>query len=465
MMTHPVVDALRAAIGRAAVLVDGDIDERFLLDVLGNRGEAPLAVVRPASTDEVSKTLAICNDLGVAVVPQGGRTGLVRATLPQRGEVVLAMERMNRIEHIDVDAGTAIVQAGVVLQALHDALEPHGLAFPLDLGGRGSCTIGGNISTNAGGNRVIRYGMARDQVLGLEAVLADGTVLDGLKPFIKNNTGIDLKHLFIGSEGVLGVVTRLALRLIPRPAAASVAFCGLSDFAAVRALLRHLRARLSGDLTAFEVLWKDYYTRYLTLHQGAVPMPDAHEFYVLVESSTGDDEASQARFEQALHDAIDEGIVADAVVAKSGVESNTLWTMRDMALEVGMTLGSHCGFDVSLRIADMDAFANELADAARKLHPDSRVLVYGHAGDGNLHVAFSRPPDMQQTFEDINAVVYGLVARLGGSTSAEHGIGMSRRAWLGHTRTPAEIEAMRAIKRTLDPRNTLNPDRIFARRD
>ena len=463
-MVERALDSLAAILGPGGLLVGDDIGDRHRGDIHGNLGDPPLAVARPRDTAEVSRVLAVCNAAGIPVVTHGGRSGLVLACSTRSGELVLSTERMTAIESIDADACTATVQAGVVLQALQERLEPEGLSFPLDLGGRGSCTIGGNIATNAGGNRVIRYGMTRDLVLGVEAVLADGTVLDGLKPFIKNNTGIDLKQLFIGSEGMLGVVTRAVLRLIPRPDDTAVAFCGLAGFDRVRALLRHLRRRLGGDLTAFEVIWKDYYTRYLRLHPSGAPMPDAHRFYVLTESSGSLGDGLQQRFERALVDAIEEGIVDDVVIAKSGSESAALWHMRDLAIEVSRTLGPHTGFDVSLRIADMAAFADDLAAVARALSSECETLVFGHAGDGNLHLAVSHVPQAGAGKAQVEQAVYDLVRRYGGSVSAEHGIGMSRRAYLGHTRTEQEIEAMRALKRTLDPKCILNPDRVFARR-
>ncbi|GAA4414808.1 FAD-binding oxidoreductase [Quisquiliibacterium transsilvanicum] len=462
MTIEQTLAALGAALGPGGLLVGDDIGDRHRGDIHGNLGETPIAVARPRDTAQVSQVLAACNAAGIPVVTHGGRSGLVLSCTTRAGELVLSTERMTAIESIDADACTATVQAGVVLQTLQERLEPDGLSFPLDLGGRGSCTIGGNIATNAGGNRVIRYGMTRDLVLGLEAVLADGTVLDGLKPFIKNNTGVDLKQLFIGSEGVLGVVTRAVLRLVPKPEDTAVAFCGLAGFDRVRAMLRHLRRSLGGDLTAFEVLWKGYYTRYLGLHPTGAPMPDAHRFYVLTESSGSGGDGLQERFERALADAIDEGIVDDAVIAKSGSEAAALWHMRDLAIEVARTLGPHSAFDVSLRIAEMEAFAGDLDAVAHGLNPGCETLVFGHAGDGNLHLAVSRPPGSGLAKGALEAAVYDLVRRYGGSVSAEHGIGVSRLEYLGHTRTAAEIEAMRALKRTLDPNCILNPGRVLS---
>lgn len=462
-MHERTLSDLHTFLGPDGLLLGDRIGERHRGDIHGNLGVPPIAVARPRDTAEVSRVLATCSAAGIPVVTHGGRSGLVLSCSTREGELVLSTERMTAIESIDPDACTAVVQAGVVLQTLQERLEPDGLSFPLDLGGRGSCTIGGNIATNAGGNRVIRYGMTRELVLGIEAVLADGTVLDGLKPFIKNNTGVDLKQLFIGSEGVLGVVTRAVLRLIPKPQDTAVALCGLADFAQVRALLRHLRQRLGGDLTAFEVLWKDYYTRYLTLQKARLAMPDAHDFYVLVETSGSRDDGLQERFERALGEAIEQEIVENAVVAKSGAESLQLWEMRDLALEVSRTMGPSSGFDVSLRIADMAAFAGDLAALARGIDARCETLVFGHAGDGNLHLGVSHPLEVADGKSRVESAVYDLVRRYGGSVSAEHGIGVTRLAYLGHTRTEAEIATMRALKNTLDPDWILNPGRVFLR--
>jgi FAD/FMN-containing dehydrogenase len=258
-MSEDFIDELRNALDKGAVLSGSDIDARYHHDLAGHPAPKPRAVVRPRTTEDVSALLRLCHREGVPVTTQGGMTGLVRAALPNANEIVLSMERMNSVEEVDVSGGVAIAQAGTPLQKLQERVEQDGLMFPLDLGSRGSCTIGGNISTNAGGNRVIRYGMTRDLILGLEVVTADGTVLKGLRKYIKNNTGIDLKQLFIGSEGILGVVTRAALRVFPAPAERQVALCALPSFGQVTAFLRMARASLGGELTAFEVMWNAYY--------------------------------------------------------------------------------------------------------------------------------------------------------------------------------------------------------------
>jgi len=335
--------------------------------------------------------------------------------------------------------------------------------FPLDLGARGSCTIGGNISTNAGGNRVIRYGMTRDLVLGLEAVLADGTILKGVRKYMKNNTGIDLKQLFVGTEGTLGVVTRAALRIFPAPAEQQVALCALSSFDHVRALLDLSRTRLGGELTAFEVMWNEYYRLTTELVKGvAAPLPTNHPFYVLLESSGSDGERIRTDLEEMLAGALDGEIILDATIASSGAAAAAIWKIRDSSVELGRALGpAGVGFDVSLAIDKMEAFANAVNAGLKRIDKDAYAIVFGHAGDGNLHVNAKYPPTTDR-YEEISNLVYGITGDFAGSISAEHGIGMLKRPYLGLSRTAEEIETMRTLKRALDPHHILNPGRIFA---
>jgi FAD/FMN-containing dehydrogenase len=290
-------------------------------------------------------------------------------------------------------------------------------------------------------------------------VLADGTVLDGLKPHIKNNTGVDLKHLFIGSEGILGVVTRAVLRLVPKPGERTVALCATSGFSQVRSLLRHARTRLGGELTAFEVMWDSYYSRASQI-TAQKPIATGHPFYVLLEAS-GADAAVSSKLEAALHGAIEEEIVTDAVLAKSEAENTRLWELRDRSVEVSRLLGPVVAFDVSLRIADMEDFVAKLHQAARGIDSGCDVIVYGHLGDGNLHLSVRVPTEKPQLYDVIQRAVYQLVGEYSGSVSAEHGIGISKREFLSHSRSAQEITAMRALKATLDPRNTLNPGRVI----
>ena len=335
--------------------------------------------------------------------------------------------------------------------------------FPLDLGARGSCTIGGNISTNAGGNRVIRYGMMRDLVLGLEVVTADGTVLKGLRKYIKNNTGIDLKQLFIGSEGILGVVTRAALRVFPAPAERQVALCALPSFGQVITFLKMARERLGGELTAFEVMWNAYYRLTLERVKGvAGPLPTHHPFYVLLEASGSDPERIHADLEKLLEMAMGDNLILDATLSTSNASAAAIWRIRDSSVELSRSFPytARIGFDVSLVIDRMEQYVDTIESRVRAIDPQAFVIVLGHAGDGNLHVNVhhDRTPDKHDEFERL---VYDITCEFGGSISAEHGIGILKRPYLRMSRTEEEIETMRTLKRSLDPKNILNPGRIF----
>jgi len=456
-----IIGDLRAAFDATTVLTGVDIDARYHTDMAGIAVAPPIAVVRPRSTDEVSRFLRICHQARVAVTTQGGMTGLVRATMPMPGEIVLSTERMNAIEEVDTGGGVVITQTGVPLQRLQERVGEVGFMFPLDLGARGSCTIGGNISTNAGGNRVIRYGMTRDLVLGLEAVLADGTILKGVRKYIKNNTGIDLKQLFVGTEGTLGVVTRAALRIFPAPAEQQVALCALPSFDKVRALLDLSRKRLGGDLTAFEAMWNSYYRLTTELVKGvAAPLPTNHPFYVLMESSGSDGERTRADLEKLLEEALGEEIILDATIASSGAAAAAIWRIRDSSVELSRAIAPSAGFDISLAIDRMEAFADAIEMGVKTIDKDAFAIVFGHAGDGNLHVNAKYSP-LADKQEEMTKLVYGITGDFGGSISAEHGIGILKRPYLGLSRTAEEIETMRTLKRALDPHHILNPGRIF----
>ena len=461
-MADGFIDQLRGTLGSGAVQSGADIDARYFHDMAGRPVDKPRAVVRPKSTDEVSALLKICHHEKVPVTTQGGMTGLVRGTMQMPGEMVLSMERMTAIEEVDTGGGVVITQTGVPLQRLQARVGQDGFMFPLDLGARGSCTIGGNISTNAGGNRVIRYGMTRDLVLGLEAVLADGTILKGVRKYIKNNTGIDLKQLFIGTEGTLGVVTRAALRIFPAPAEQQVALCALTSFDKVRALLALSRKRLGGDLTAFEVMWNEYYRLTTELVKGvAAPLPTNHPFYVLLESSGSDAERIRSDLEQMLASALEDEIIHDATIASSGAAAAAIWKIRDSSVELGRAIGPNgIGFDISLAIDRMEAFADTIKKDVKKIDKDAYAIVFGHAGDGNLHLNVKYPPPVDKT-EEVSKLVYGITGDFGGSISAEHGIGITKRPYLKLSRTAEEIETMRTLKRALDPHHILNPGRIF----
>jgi FAD/FMN-containing dehydrogenase len=462
-MSDGFIDELRNALGQNSVLSGAAIDARYHHDLAGNPAPRPRAVVRPKTTEDVSALLRLCHRAKVPVTTQGGMTGLVRGALPNADEIVLSMERMNAVEEVDISAGVAIAQAGTPLQKLQERVEQHGLMFPLDLGARGSCTIGGNISTNAGGNRVIRNGMTRELILGLEVVTADGTVLKGLRKYIKNNAGIDLKHLFIGSEGILGVVTRAALRIFPAPAEPQVALCALPSFGQVVSFLELARRHLGGELTAFEVMWNEYYRLTVERVKGVTgPLPTHHPFYVLFEASGGDAERIHADLEKLLEMALGDNLILDATLSTSNASAAAMWRIRDSSVELGRSFpyAARMGFDVSLAIDRMEQYADTIGARIRAIDPQAFAVVFGHAGDGNLHIGLhhEHTPEKRDEFEKL---VYDLTGEFGGSISAEHGIGILKRPYLKMSRTEAEIETMRTLKRALDPQNTLNPGRIF----
>jgi FAD/FMN-containing dehydrogenase len=453
-----IIDTLAGIVGSDGVL-QGEAVASRAEGTWRPQGIAARAIVRPRSTDEVARVLAACNQAGQPVVAHGGRTGLVEGHVAAPHELVLSLERMNRIEEIDAADRTAVVQAGVVLQALQEEAARHDLLFAVDLGGRGSCTIGGNIATNAGGNSVIRYGMTRESVLGLEVVLADGSVLPAMNRMIKNNAGYDLKHCFIGSEGTLGIVTRAVVRLRERPRSQETLLVAVDSFAAVLALLKRVDAGLGGALSAFEVMWNDFYRLVTTPPaQGAPPLPQSHAFYVLVEAQGGDAAADRARIESLLAQCLDEGLVADAVLAGSDAQRRALWALRD---DVGQAFrfAPTFVFDVSLRITAMSDYVDAVRAQLAREFPHHDCFTFGHIGDGNIHFAISTGDEASHA--RVQDIVYAPLRPLGGSVSAEHGIGLEKKRHLAWCRSPQEIALMRTLKQALDPRNILNPGRIF----
>ena len=418
----------------------------------------PRAVVRPRTTAEVSAVLRACHEAGQPVVVQGGLTGLSGGATPRDGEIALSLERLNGVESVDPLAATLQVWAGTPLTTVQEAALQHGLQFSLDLGARGSCTIGGNLATNAGGNRVIRYGMARDLVLGVEAVLADGTVISQLNSMMKNNAGYDLKQLFIGTEGTLGVITRAVLKLHPAPRERLTAFVAVDDFGRLCQTLRASRATLGAQLGSFETMWSEYYEFALeTLGIRSRPFAERYAHYALIEMEVLTHAGDASRFEALLAELLESGVVADAVLANSTDEAMRLWRPRDAAGELVGGFRHSASYDVSLPLGDMVDYLNRVRARCPAVLGLGQLLVFGHLGDGNLHLVTDLGDADAALLDE---VVYGALTGIG-SVSAEHGIGQLKRNWLSASRTPAEIELMRLLKRSLDPRNILNPGRIL----
>ena len=454
-----LLTALGDVVGEGGVLTGGDVSSRGS-GIWRSAGIKAQAIVRPRSTAEVSRILAICNEAGQPVVAHGGLTGLVEGAVTQPSEVVLSLERMNAIEGVNSAERTMTVQAGAVLEAVQDAADEHGLMYPLDIGGRGSCTVGGNIATNAGGNRVIRYGMTRDMVLGIEAVLADGTVVEAMNQMIKNNAGYDVKQLFIGSEGSLGVVTRAVLRLREKPRSQATMLVAVASFHKVAALLKAMDAKLGGTLSAFEVLWNNFY-RLVTTPPAAQrpPLGQDHPYYALVEAMGGDPEADQARLQAAFEAAYAEGLIADAVLATSEAQRRELWALRDDVEQVHQYQPMFI-FDVSLRLSKMEAYVAEVNRRLEAAFGNYVNFTFGHIGDGNIHFGTSAGKD-ESAHDAVKQAVYEPLATVGGSISAEHGVGLDKKKYLHLCRTSDEIALMRTLKRALDPNGILNPGKIF----
>jgi len=411
-------------------------------------------VVRPASTAEVSKVVALCAREAIAVVPQGGNTGLVGGSVPTgtRRELVLSLGRMNRIRSLDLLNDTATVEAGCILAAVQAAAADAGRLFPLSLAAEGSCQIGGNLSTNAGGVNVLRYGTAREQVLGLEVVLPDGRIWDGLRGLRKDNTGYDLKQLFLGAEGTLGVITAAVLRLYPKPTASATGWIALGSPAQAVELLATLRGRIGERISAFELVSRNSLEAVLThVPDTRDPLGVAHPWYVLAEfGDSGTNEDLLERLAQALDG-------HEAVLAQSVEQARALWRLRESIPEAQFSNVKH---DISVPVSRIPEFL-EIADGGlRRSFPDAQIFCFGHVGDGNLHYNIG-PASLIPRRDAVNRIVYDAVARLGGSISAEHGLGQLKRDAIRSQKSPLEMELMRALKSALDPKGLMNPGKVL----
>jgi FAD/FMN-containing dehydrogenase len=448
-------------VGAAHVLTDPQDTRPYFTDWRRQYSAAAECVVRPASTAEVARVVALCAEHDVAIVPQGGNTGLVGGSVPTGGrrEIVLALGRMNRIRDLDRLNDTITVDAGCVLANVQRAADEAGRLFPLSLAAEGSCQIGGNLSTNAGGINVLRYGNAREQVLGLEVVLPDGRVWDGLRGLRKDNTGYDLKQLFVGAEGTLGIITAAVLRLHPKPSAGVTAWIALASAAAAVALLALLRERLGERLSAFELMSRSCVEAVLAHAPGTPdPLAAAHPWYVLVElADSGEERALRERVEKVLVDCTERGTILDAVLAQSGEQARALWRIRETVPEAQFTNVKH---DVAVPVSKSAEFIERVGPRLAARFADVRPYAFGHLGDVNIHYNVG-PERLLAEREAVNRIVYDVVDELGGSISAEHGLGQLKRDEITRHKQPIELELMRALKRTLDPKGLMNPGKVL----
>jgi FAD/FMN-containing dehydrogenase len=456
-MQNIFIDGLAAIVGANNILTAENDTAPYTTDWRKQFHGPAECVVRPATTAEVSVVVRLCAEAGVAIVPQGGNTGLSGGSVPtgKQREIVLSLARMNRIRQLDALNDTLTAEAGCVLADIQRAASDAGRLFALSLGAEGSCQIGGNLSTNAGGVNVLRYGNARDQVLGLEAVLPDGRVWHGLRGLRKDNSGYDLKQLFIGAEGTLGIITAAVLKLHPRPTASATAWVAVENPRRAVELLSHLRNACGDRLSAFELLSRTCVNAVLA-HRPEIrdPIPGKGSWYVLVEladSGTGD------ALNQLLERALDTGLAANAVVAKNDSESRALWSIRHAVPEAQFANVKH---DISVAISKVPEFIERAGAALKAAFPDAPIYCFGHVGDGNLHYNVGDAALLARRAE-VNRIVYDQIAALGGSISAEHGLGQLKREEITRHKDPLELELMRAVKRALDPQGLMNPGKVI----
>jgi len=466
-----LVGRLGQLLGREAVLTPDEDIERYVQEPRRRYRGQPVAVVRPATTQQVAATVSLCREAGVAMVPQGGNTGLVGGAVAAGcgTEVLISLERMRGIRRIDAEGATLVVEAGCPLARVQDAAASAGLLFPLSLASSGSATIGGNIATNAGGHMTVRYGNTRRQVLGLEVVLADGRIYNGLTELRKDNSGYDLNQLFIGSEGTLGIVTAASLALAPAPRQTVTALVGLASVSAALGLLRLMRSRLGETLSAFELMPRlamDYVLEYLP--DAHDPLGRAHDWYVFVQA----DSAVAGRWLreaclEALETASGDSLASDVIVAGNDAQADALWRLRDAVSPAQKQGGASLKHDISVPVAAIPGFIEKAQAALAEAVPGIRPCVFGHVGDGNLHFNLSQPENMaadafRATEAECNRIVFDLVTRHHGSIAAEHGIGHLRRAELARRADPVRLELMTRLKRTFDPDGLLNPGKVVA---
>lgn len=461
-LMRDVLNALVESLGTEVIIPAYLAAERPASHWRGHEGLKCKALALPRTVEEVSEIMRLCHDYGQRVVPHGGLTNVVGGVVTTADDLALSLERLNAIEEIDVINETVTVQAGVVLAEVQRRVAEQNFLFPLDLGAKGSCMIGGNIASNAGGLQALRYGVMRNLVLGLEVVMADGTVLSTLRKLAKDNTGYDWKHLFIGSEGTLGIISRAVLSIQPKPTSRHTAFVALTSFEHTHQFLRQCQLRLQDTLTTFEVFWGDYYRLMTTAPLGfPPPLAQHYPFYVLVEALGHDPDEDEQRFEYLLTNSLEQGLVADAVPAQNSQELAWFWSIRE---KVELVFSCHQPvfmFDISLPISSMNNYIQDMKTALSQHWPDVYLYAFGHMGDGNLHLYISCGIDDKDTRTAVDATVLQPIPFYGGSISAEHGIGLEKKKWLHLSRSPAELELMKAIKKVLDPKGILNPGKIF----
>jgi FAD/FMN-containing dehydrogenase len=457
-----IIELLKQKLGAEKVLTAAQISDRYVHIWRMDTSLQAVAVVLPHSTEDVAETMKICHANNQPVVIHGGLTNLVGSTKTQANELVISLEKMNLIEEVDEKSRTMTVQAGVVLENAQMAAKENNLLFPLNFGAKGSAQIGGVISTNAGGLKVFRYGMTRNLVLGLEAVLADGTIISSLKKIIKDNSGYDLKQLFIGSEGTLGIVTKAVLKLVEVPKSRTSAFVAFDEYDRVVDFLKYMDAGLAGTLSSFELIWQETY-KAMTSPPASVksPLPQQYNYYVLLEGLGSHQLNDQARLQELLEEAYEKSMILDAAIANGEADLNWFWTIREDVHVIKKQASNDHHFDISLPIALIGDTVEEITQRLKEISGVECVFPFGHIADGNIHLVIGKESRSIGLRNRINKAVYQPLKQIGGSISGEHGIGLDKKQYLSYCRTDEEINLMRVLKLALDPKGILNRGKVI----
>ena len=466
-LSPELLQRFAAIVGEKYAITDPQLQEPYLVEMRDLfHGQTPV-ILRPDSVEEVSRILKLANDTKTAIVPQGGNTGLVGGQIPHHNEVVLSLTRLDKIREVDPVSNTMTVEAGVTLQRAREAAANAGRLYPQLLPSEGTCTIGGNLSTNAGGVAAVAHGISRSHAVGLEVVLADGRVLNALNKLKKDNTGYDLRDLFIGSEGTLGIITAAVLKLVPRPRSMETAFAGVTSPQAAVDLLGVAMERSGGDVTSFEMMLRDGVEAVVKLDSASRdPLVKPYPWYALIELSSQQRLGLRETMEEILSVGMERGLVLDATIAESLDQAKSFWRIREMFGEVQRHLGGSIKHDISVPIAAIPAFIEEANAAVVELIPGARPMPFGHVGDGNIHYNVNQPVGADKAqflarWGDVNKVVFAVVKKYGGSISAEHGVGVMKRDILSEYKDPVAMDLMRDLKTMLDPNGILNPGKVL----
>ena len=460
MNIEDLIKGLKSTLKKNQLLLKGDVLSRFSHIWNTDQKLQAIAVALPKTTKEVSEIVKLCNQHNQQIIIHGGLTNLVGGTETKKNQLVISLEKMNSIEEIDSKSKTITVQAGAIVENIINAAEEKNLLLPLNFGAKGSAQIGGAVSVNAGGLRVFRFGMTRQMVLGIEVVLPDGTIISSLKKIIKDNSGYDLKQLFIGSEGTLGIVTRVVLRLQEAPKSRSSAFVAINSYDNVVNLLKYLESNLSGSLSGFELIWNRTYRAMTESSEIIKPLDDSFNYYVFIESLGSQPKEDYGLLEHHIEKSLEENIIEDAVMAKTGKELKQIWQIREDVAILASKARYDQHFDISLPVSKIGDVINSIIEKLEKVEDVKTIFPFGHVADGNIHFIIGRDDDSDLLIDQINSIVYSPLKEFNGSLSAEHGIGLHKKEYLKTTRSNEEIKLMEQIKTMFDPKNILNPGRI-----